>query len=148
MPRDLIGLGNFDGFKSRFRASEVLAWTAATRSRLAPAAGVLNPLPRDIGVLRAKGLPGFKFEVRIMLCFPFHQGGNMDRIVELYRGYTLQSHALQQRDSSGKWSGSFVITKGATEIARRAVAGPLDSESEAAENAQRMARAHVDEIEG
>lgn len=70
----------------------------------------------------------------------------MDHTTEIYRGYTLQSTALQQRDSSGQWSGSFVVLKDGMEVSRVSVAGPLDSETEAAENATRMARLHVDQL--
>jgi len=70
----------------------------------------------------------------------------MDRTTETYRGYTLHSEALQQRDSSGKWSGSYVIFKGDVEVARASVAGPLDSETEAADNASRIARERVDQL--
>ena len=77
IPRDFIGFGSFGGFDYRFRGNEAFAWTAATRSRPAPADGVVLPARENptwrIGVLRCRGLPYLSGDRLSMLRFLFHK---------------------------------------------------------------------------
>ncbi|WP_306393401.1 hypothetical protein [Telluria beijingensis] len=70
----------------------------------------------------------------------------MVRDTEIYRGYTLSASALIQRQAGGGWSGSFVLAKDGVELERIAVAGPLESELAAVDNAIRVGRLRIDQL--
>ena len=69
----------------------------------------------------------------------------MDKIIEIYGDCTLQVYTNESRGTPGKYMGNYEIIKGGLKVVGSSIDHLFDGESEAASNALRLAKEHVDE---